>query len=352
MRHLMRVWLDFFEKINVFQPLDDERTRSEPIDPFKGSQKISVISAKQIQVDFGKRNSAFTVNDRRHNRQGRVPLSNIPIIEIMRRRDLDGTRPLLRIAVFIRDDRNHPVNERKLCISANQTAITRIFRMHRNRDIAEHGLGPRRRNRDGPSLLAIDGIANVPEMAFDFPALHFEIGDRGLQFRIPIDQTVVAIDQLFAVKPDENAPHRGGKPLIEGKPLAPPIERGAEAAQLLRDLATGLGFPLPDALQKFFAPEFLARGALGREQALDHHLRRNPGVIGPRLPQRIKPLHALPADQHVLQGEGERMTHMQAARDVGRRNHDGERTLVALRRGGERAGRLPEVIEPRFHRAR
>ena len=61
------------------------------------------------------------------------------------------------------------------------------------------------------------------------------------------------------------------------------------------------------------------------EQPLDHHLRGDAGVVGAGLPERIAALHAPPADQRVLDGEGQRMTHVQAARDVRRRDHDGER---------------------------
>jgi hypothetical protein len=62
--------------------------------------------------------------------------------------------------------------------------------------------------------------------------------------------------------------------------------------------------------------------ALLLELARHHHLRGDAGVIGAGLPQRVIALHAPPADQHVLQRVVERMTQMQAAGDVGRRDDD------------------------------
>ena len=45
-------------------------------------------------------------------------------------------------------------------------------------------------------------------------------------------------------------------------------------------------------------------------------------MIGAGLPQRVAPLHPVIAGQDILQGIVERMAHMQAARDIGRRDHD------------------------------
>ena len=60
------------------------------------------------------------------------------------------------------------------------------------------------------------------------------------------------------------------------------------------------------------------------QQPLHHHLRGDAGMVGAGLPQRVAALHAPPADQRVLHGEGQRVAHVQAAGDVRRRDHDGE----------------------------
>src|SRR5437879_1197801 len=47
-------------------------------------------------------------------------------------------------------------------------------------------------------------------------------------------------------------------------------------------------------------------------------------MIGAGHPQRVVPLHAPPADEHVLQGVVERMAHVQGAGYVGRGDDDAE----------------------------
>ncbi len=45
-----------------------------------------------------------------------------------------------------------------------------------------------RRHRDEPAGLTLDRIADVPERSLDLEVLHLEVGDRGLQLRIPVHQ--------------------------------------------------------------------------------------------------------------------------------------------------------------------
>ena len=174
--------------------------------------------------------------------------------------------------------------------------------------------------------------------------LHFEIGDRGVQHRVPIDETLVLIDQPLAIELDEHLQHRARKPFVEREPLARPIAGGPEPLQLLDDDSAELGLPLPDALQKFLAAHLAAARLLALHQlALDHHLRRYAGVIGAGLPQHILALHARVTRENVLQRVVERVPHMQRARDIGRRNDDGiGRGAGALRAPRAKgAGRLP-----------
>src|SRR5690606_34962467 len=79
------------------------------------------------------------------------------------------------------------------------------------------------------------------------------------------------------------------------------------------------------------AAQRIARFALAgdRQVAADHHLGRDPGVVGAHLPQRAVAAHAVVAHQRVLQGVLERMAHVQGAGDVGRRQQDGVGGTVA-----------------------
>ena len=53
-------------------------------------------------------------------------------------------------------------------------------------------------------------------------------------------------------------------------------------------------------------------------------------MVGAELPQRVVALHAVPADQDVLQRVVEGMAHVQAAGHVRRRDHDGKGRAARL----------------------
>ena len=55
-----------------------------------------------------------------------------------------------------------------------------------------------------------------------------------------------------------------------------------------------------------------------------YHLGGDTGMVGAGLPQHVATAHALIADENILQGEGQGMAHVQAARHIGWRHHDGE----------------------------
>ncbi|MNC09927.1 hypothetical protein D3C75_575610 [compost metagenome] len=68
----------------------------------------------------------------------------------------------------------------------------------------------------------------------------------------------------------------------------------------------------------------------GGNFALNDHLRRDAGVVSPRLPQSIFTLHALVTNHGVHDRLLEGVTHMQAAGNVRRRDHDAEAFLAGI----------------------
>jgi hypothetical protein len=69
-------------------------------------------------------------------------------------------------------------------------------------------------------------------------------------------------------------------------------------------------------------------------------------MVGAGLPQHVLAAHALEPRQDVLQRVVERVTHVQRAGHVGRRDHDGIRRASAA--AAERAGLLPRRIDAAF----
>ena len=346
-RHLVQMRLGQHQQFQPLQLGDDRLAGGEPVLAGERSDKRDAGDARHIPkfaFDLGERDARRAVQDRRLRQV--MALADDKIVEIMPGGDLDRAGALLRVGVAVGDDRNAPTNKRKEGELAGHGGQIRVIRMHGDGGITQHGLGPGRRHGDEVSGFAIDRIGDVPKAAADFPAFDLEIGNRRLEFGIPVDQPVVAIDQPLTVKGDEHLAHRDRKTFIHGEPLARPIERGAEAAQLARDVAAGLGLPLPHRVEELFPPERLPGDALVRQQPLHHHLRGDAGMIGAWLPKHVAALHPAPSDQRVLNGEGQGVPGMQGAGDVWRWDHDGERHGVRGRVGGERAGVLPALVKP------
>ena len=237
-----------------------------------------------------------------------MPLADLEIVEVVRRRDLDRARALFGIGVVVGDDRNPAADQRQDDVLADQMAVALVVRMHRDRGIAEHGLGPRGRDHDeGRGIVRVEGfaldrIAQIPQAALDLDLLHFEIGNRGEQFRIPVHQPLVLVDQPFAVQFDEHLDDGARQALVHGEAFARPVAGGAEPLQLIDDDAAALGLPLPDPFEEFGAAHLAAARLLPLHQLpLDHHLGRDAGVIGARLPQHVAAAHPLEAAENVLQ---------------------------------------------------
>ena len=94
----------------------------------------------------------------------------------------------------------------------------------------------------------------MPEVALDLDLLHLEIGDRGQQLRVPVDQPLVLVDQAVAVELDEHLGDRARQALVHGEAFARPVAGGAEPLQLVDDGAAAFGLPLPDAFENFSRP--------------------------------------------------------------------------------------------------
>jgi len=106
--------------------------------------------------------------------------------------------------------------------------------------------------------------------------------------------------------------------------------------------------PLPHFGLEGRATDLLARLLLLLEELpLDDRLGGDARVIGAGHPQRDVPEHAPVADHDVLDRADHRMTHVQDAGDVRRRNHDRERAFPGRRGLGLECPALLPALEDR-----
>ena len=182
------------------------------------------------------------------------------------------------------------------------------------------------------------------EAARHFAGFHLQVGNRGLQLRVPVHQPLVAIQQALPIQLDEHLEDGLVEALVHGEAFVLPVARRAQPAQLAGDGAAALFLPGPHFLHERLAAHGGAAGLLRLGKlALHHHLRGDAGMIGAHHPARIAAIQPVPADQHVLQRVVERVADVQAARHVGRRDDDGEGLRLPARRA-EGAFALPMGI--------
>jgi hypothetical protein len=125
----------------------------------------------------------------------------------------------------------------------------------------------------------------------------------------------------------------------------------------LQDLATCPLHERGRALHERFTPEISSRSSFRGELFLDDVLRGDSRVIESGHPQRLVSLHASPADDDVLHGVVETVTHVQDRRDIWRRHDDYERLTIAsvpiaaLLIGGEDSRVEPAIVDGALGRA-
>ena len=82
--------------------------------------------------------------------------------------------------------------------------VALVVRMHGDGRVAEHRLRARRRDDDVSAGRPLDlrrptiGYLKCQRLPFVFDLLDLEVGDRRQQFRVPIDEALVLVDQPFA----------------------------------------------------------------------------------------------------------------------------------------------------------
>ncbi len=127
------MFIDALEKSGAVQLRDYAFARLESIEAAKTLRHVVVQSrARSEDVDL---------------RQP-VPQSDLVVVEIVRRGDLDATGPECGVDVGVGDDGNQPLRQRQPDILANQVAIAFVVRIHSDGSVAEHRLRARGRHYD------------------------------------------------------------------------------------------------------------------------------------------------------------------------------------------------------------
>ena len=194
---------------------------------------------------------------------------------------------------------------------------------------------------DKLTLFAFNRIFVIIHFADGFFLDNLQVGNGGHELGIPVNQFLGLVNQSVLIQVYENLADGAAQPLVHGKTLA---AGSPQAAQLPANGAAALFFPFPDCFNKFFAAEVMAGNAFFGQIALNNHLGCDTGVIHAGLPENLFAEHTVITDQDILQRVVQRVSHMQNAGNVRRRNDNGKGLLVLAHVGLEIAAVFPVGI--------
>ena len=132
-----------------------------------------------------------------------MAFSNFKIVWVMSRCNLHTAGTKLFIYIFISNDRNLFIYDRKQQCLSDNILISLIFRVYSNCRISQHSLRTGRSDLYETAFLSDDRIFDVPEMSGLLHMLNFRIRDRCLTYRAPVDDTGTFVDISFFVQTDK-----------------------------------------------------------------------------------------------------------------------------------------------------
>ncbi len=227
-----------------------------------------------------------------------VPHRRFKVIRVMCRSDLYAARAKLRICHLIQNDGNLALHQRQHHALAVEVRIPRVHRVDGHGGVTQHRL----RTGGGNHYVIIrilHWIAEVPELPFHLLVNHFKVTEGRLELGVPIHHVGSPVNQALAVEVHEHRAHCPRQALIQREARPRPVDAFANPRHLLQNCAAVQFLVFPNLRLKRFAAQALAGDAVFSEFAFHHHLGSDAGVVRSRKPQRIAPLHPVPAGGDV-----------------------------------------------------
>ena len=127
-----------------------------------------------------------------------VPLRDLEVVRIVGRSQLHGPGAEFRSNGFVGHDRDFPLDERQQHGTTDQIPVSSVLGVHRNRRIAQHGLGPGSGHSHSP--INIDKwVGDVHHLAHVFLVFDLDLGDSGLTAWAPVDDAVSPVYEAIVV---------------------------------------------------------------------------------------------------------------------------------------------------------
>ena len=184
-----------------------------------------------------------------------MPFANLEIIRVMSRGNLNNAGTKLHIDIFILNDRNRLVHDRKPYHSALQISISFILRINCDRRIPEHCLWSccckfQKFRLARLPVLIHERIFDMPEMARLLLVFHFRIGNGRITYRTPVNDSAALINPSFFVHLTEHFRDRLIAALVHRKTFSVPVAGRTQLFQLADNSAAVFLFPFPCPFQE------------------------------------------------------------------------------------------------------
>ena len=326
---------------------DDPAPRLEPVEPVVGGPGPG---------------DRRVVGEDRDRRQAVAQAGRVVVV-VVGRGDLDRARPEARVDDLVGDDRHVAVDERDAHPAPDERRVARVVGVDGHRGVAQDRLGPGRRDRDRrarigrPGRLVDEVVADRPDRARLGRRDDLEVADAGQAARAPVDQRLGPVGEAVAVEPLERDPDGLRRALVHRVAQAAPVEGAADAALLAEHHGLRRIGERPHPLEVALAAERLAVLPFLREDAVQHELGGDAGVVEPGQEERRMAAHPGVADHQVLDRGPLRVAEVERAGDVRRRLDDRERRQGrvggrARAVGREDVGGQPALVDRAFDRGR
>ena len=277
-----------------------------------------------------------------------VAFAERPVVGVVAGGDLQGAGTEFLVHVAVREQRHGAADDGHDDFFAHEPVIPLILGMHAHAGVRHDGFGAGRGD-DHRAGAVLEVVADVVQVALFGQVIHFVVGKGGVAAAAPVDDVLALVDVPFLVQLHEHLADGLGQALVHGEAFAGPVHGIAEHTDLVEDAVAVVLFPLPHAFDEGFASEVVAALAFLGEGAFHHILGGDARVVGTGQPEHLLALLAGVAAEHVDERVVQGVADVQRARDVWRRDDNGERFARAVGVGSEGLVLFPILTPVVFH---
>ena len=277
-----------------------------------------------------------------------VALAERPVVGIVAGGDLERAGAEFLVHVTVREQRHGAADDGHDDLLAHKARIAFVLGMHAYAGVRHDRFGAGRGD-DHRAGAVLEVVADVVQMALFGQVVHFVVGEGGVAAAAPVDDVLALVDVALFVEFHEHLADGFRQALVHREAFAGPVHGVAEHAYLVEDAVAVVLLPLPDAFDELFAAKVVAGLAFLGEGAFHHVLGGDARVVGAGEPQHLFALLAGVAAEHVDEGMVQGVADVQRARNVRRRNDNGERFARTVGIGGEGLVLFPVFAPVVFH---